>query len=485
VHLGVDLGTSAVKALLADAAGDIFAAATAPLTAARPHPGWSEQDPRDWEAAAIAAIDAIAAQAPRALAACAAIGLAGQMHGAVFVDAAGTPLRPCILWNDGRAAAECAALEAAFPALRQVTGNRAMAGFTAPKALWLRRHEPEAFAALRMVMLPKAWLRRRLTGDSAEEMSDASGTLWLDVGAREWSDAALAACGLDRTAMPRLVEGNAQAGTLLPALAARWNMARPPIFAGGAGDNAAAAIGLGAVRPGDAFLSLGTSGVLFAVTARFAPNPGGGVHTFCHALPGLWHQMGVTLSAAAALAWWAGIAGRAEAELLAELAAAAASPGTVLFLPHLAGERTPHADTTLRAAFAGIDHATTRADLTRAVLEGVAFAFADSRDALGAAGTDIGTADLVGGGARSAEWAAILASVTGITLRRVAASEHAGALGAARLARMAATGEAAETACPRPAAIATVAPDRALAAAYAARLAQWRALTPAVKGALQ
>ena len=225
-----------------------------------------------------------------------------------------------------------------------------------------------------------------MTGEMIEEMSDASGTLWLDVGARDWSDVMLAATGLSREAMPRLVEGNAPAGALRPELAARWRMTRRPILAGGAGDNAAGAIGLSAIRPGDAFVSLGTSGVLFATTDRFRPYPQAAVHAFCHALPGTWHQMGVTLSAAASLAWWAGVTGRSEAELLAEVGTPE-SPSPALFLPYLGGERTPHNDGTIRGAFAGLSHDTDRRLLTQAVLEGVAFSLRDCLDALVASGT--------------------------------------------------------------------------------------------------
>ena len=265
------------------------------------------------------AVDALGRDHAAALSAVAGIGLSGQMHGAVLLDAAGSVLRPAILWNDVRSATECTELEEAVPDLRQVTGNIAMPGFTAPKLMWVRKHEPGVFARLRTVLLPKAYIRSRMTGEMIEEMSDASGTLWLDVGARDWSDVMLAATGLSREAMPRLVEGNAAAGALRPELAARWRMAGRPILAGGAGDNAAGAIGLSAIRPGDAFVSLGTSGVLFATTDRFRPYPQAAVHAFCHALPATWHQMGVTLSAAASLAWWAGVTGRSEAELLAEV----------------------------------------------------------------------------------------------------------------------------------------------------------------------
>jgi xylulokinase len=284
--------------------------------------------------------------------------------------------------------------------------------------------------------------------------------------------------------MSRLVEGNAVAGTLHPDLAARWRMTGRPILAGGAGDNAAGAVGLSAIRPGDAFVSLGTSGVLFATTDQFRPYPQAAVHAFCHALPATWHQMGVTLSAAASLAWWAGVTGRSEAELLAEVGQPV-SPSPALFLPYLGGERTPHNDGTIRAAFAGLSHDTDRRLMTQAVLEGVAFSMRDCLDALAASGTRIASADVIGGGSRSHAWVAILASVLGIPLSRLAAGETGGAFGAARLARMAATGETPEEVCTPPARAETILPDPALTAAYAARVAVYRGLNPRIAEVLR
>ncbi len=333
------------------------------------------------------------------------------------------------------------------------------------------------------MLLPKAWVRLRLTGERIEDMSDASGTLWLDVGARDWSDAALEATGLTRDAMPRLVEGNAPAGTLLPDLAARWGITGRVVVAGSAGDNAAGAVGLGAIAPGSAFVSLGTSGVLWATTDRFIPFPQAAVHAFCHALPATWHQMGVTLSAAASFGWWAHVTGISETALLAEMGAPRAE-ATTLFLPYLSGERTPHNDGAIRGAFAGLSQDTNRAAMTQAVLEGVAFSFGDCFDALAASGTRITEADVIGGGSRSRAWVAIIASVLGIPLHLLAEGEYGGAFGAARLARLAATGEAPETVCTKPARIETVEPDPALAQAYAERLARYRALYPALARAL-
>ena len=477
MFLGLDLGTSSLKALLVDGNQRAVGAASAPLTVQRPAPGHSEQDPAAWWQALDEVVAALREAHPREFAAVQAVGLAGQMHGAVLLGADDQVLRPCILWDDTRAAAECRELEQAFPALHEVAGNLAMPGFTAPKLLWVRRHESDVFRRVARVLLPKAWLRYRLTGEFIEDMSDASGTLWLDVGRRDWSDAALAATGLSRAQMPRLVEGTAPAGTMRADLAARWGLARAPLLAGGAGDNAAGAVGLGAIRPGSAFLSLGTSGVLWATTGRFVPAPRLAVHAFCHAVPGTWHQMGVTLSAAASLAWWAGVVGRPEAELLAELPPPRA-PSAAQFLPYLAGERTPHNDAAARGAFAGLSHATGRAELTQAVLEGVAFSFRDCLDALAASGTAVTTATLIGGGSRSARWAGILAAVLGIPLGRLPEGEHGGAFGAARLARLACTGEDVEAVCTPPPLLDPVEPDPALAEAYVGAVTRYRALYP-------
>ena len=351
MYLGMDIGTSGVKAVLVNEAGAIVATASCELALSHPAPLWSEQDPDAWVEAAIRAVDHLAAAHPRETAQVRGIGLAGQMHGATLLGADGRPLRPAILWNDGRSHAECAELERRCPSLHAIAGNLAMPGFTAPKLLWVARHEPEVFAKLAKVLLPKAYVRYRLTGEMVEDMSDAAGTLWLDVGRRDWSETMLQATGLDLHHMPRLVEGSEASALLSPDFARRWGMAPGVVVAGGAGDNAASAIGLGAIAPGDAFLSLGTSGVLFRVTERFAPAPRSAVHAFCHALPGLWHQMGVMLSAAASLAWLARILATPESALLASLGEAVERPSPVQFLPYLDGERTPHNDAAAAGAF--------------------------------------------------------------------------------------------------------------------------------------
>ncbi|MCE2566111.1 xylulokinase [Komagataeibacter sp. FNDCF1] len=485
MFVGIDLGTSGLKAVLVDEMQRVIASHTYPLHVSSPHAGWNEQAPQDWWTALLAAMDALAASHPREMAVVRGIGLSGQQHGAVLLGEGGRVLRPCILWNDMRAVAQCTQFERRFPEFRQVCGNMAMPGFTAPKLIWVAEHEPGVFRATRHVLLPKAWLRYRMTGDMIEDMSDASGSLWLDVGRRCWSDGALAATGLERNAMPSLVEGTAQAGALHADLARRWGMKVRPVLAGGAGDNAAGAVGLGAVTPGSSFLSLGTSGVLWITTECFRPHPQGGIHAFCHAVPDMWHQMGVTLSAASSLAWWARTTGMTEAALLAELPDRIMQPSPAIFLPYLSGERTPHNDGRIRGAFAGLSHNTTRAQMTQAVLEGVAFSFRDVVDALAVAGSVVKKADVIGGGSNSRTWVSILASITGLSLHRLAHGEQGGAFGAARLARLAVTGEPVESVCLPQAREETLAPDPGLASAYAAPLARYRALYPAMRAAME
>ena len=478
MYLGIDIGTSSVKTVLFDRDQRLLAQASAPLTVQRPRPGWSEQDPEAWWQAVLATIDAVAGQHP--LAGLRGLGLSGQMHGAVCLDAEDRVLRPAILWNDGRAMAECAAFEAACPRSREISGNIAMPGFTAPKLLWLRAHEPEIFARIDTVLLPKDYVRFRLTGHHVSDMSDASGTLWLDVAARDWSDDLLEATGLTRAQMPRLVEGSAPSGELLPELAARWGISGPVVVAGGAGDNAAAACGVGVVTPGSAFVSLGTSGVLFVSNARFSPNTAGAVHAFAHAIPDTWHQMGVILSASDSLEWLSRIAGRKPAELSAAVDLAR-GPSPVTFLPYLSGERTPHNDAGARGAFTGLAQSTGLADLTQAVMEGVAYAFADCQRVLAEAGTDFASALAVGGGARSETWLRIIASVLDRPLEIAADSDVGAALGAARLAIAAAEGAAPAEICAAPVILRAIAPEPALVEAYREGHARYRALYPALK----
>jgi xylulokinase len=481
VYLGLDIGTSGVKAVLVSEAGAIIATAARELALSHPAPLWSEQDPDSWVDAATGAVDDLARQHSHEVAQVRGIGLSGQMHGATLLDADGRPLRPAILWNDGRSHAECIELERRCPLLHAIAGNLAMPGFTAPKLLWVARHEPDIFERVAKVLLPKAYVRYRLTGEMVEDMSDAAGTLWLDVGQRRWSAELLRATGLELHHMPRLVEGSEVSAVLAPEFAQRWGMAKDVVVAGGAGDNAASAIGLGAIAPGDAFLSLGTSGVVFRVTDRFAPAPASAVHAFCHALPGLWHQMGVMLSAAASLAWLAGVMETPAAALLAPLGERVDAPSPIQFLPYLDGERTPHNDAAASGALVGLRGATGRSQIVQAVLEGVAFAARDNLAALSAAGGPITEVDLVGGGSRSPLWAQICADVLGIAVHRVEEGEVGAALGAARLGRLAVTREDPAQICTRPRRLASFMPRATMTAAYDDAYRRWRALYPALK----
>ncbi|MEL6678809.1 MAG: xylulokinase [Pseudomonadota bacterium] len=465
MYLGLDLGTSGLKGLLMDEDQAIVGSVTAPLDMSRPHPGWSEQDPADWIAAAEAVFSGLKADHGAALSAVKGIGLSGQMHGATCVDKYDDVLRPSILWNDTRASIEAARLDA-DPQFRALTGNIVFPGFTAPKLAWMKTHEPDLFARVAKVLLPKDYLRLWLTGAHVAEMSDAAGTSWLDVGRRDWSDALLAATDLTRDHMPELVEGSEASGTLRADLAARFGLRTDVVVAGGGGDNAASAIGMGTVRAGQAFLSLGTSGVLFAANAAYQPSPETAVHTFCHALPARWHQMGVILAATDALNWYATRVGQDAARLTADLGEVQA-PGRTLFLPYLGGERTPHNSADLRGAFLGLAHEADTAALTRAVLEGVTYAFRDSLDALRATGTVVDRVMAVGGGSQSDYWLALIASALDITVDLPADGEFGGALGAARLGLLAATGADPEAVCTAPPVARSFTPDPGLTLAFA------------------
>ncbi len=478
MYLGIDIGTSCVKAVLVDQSGAVVDQASSSLAISRPHPRWSEQDPADWWAAANGAVAALSPELRRAVR---SVGLAGQMHGATLLGKDRRALRPAILWNDGRSAAECAALEGRVSDLGQITGNRAMPGFTAPKLDWVRSHEPEVFAATDMVLLPKDYVRLRMTGDAASDMSDSAGTLWMDVAARDWSDTMLAATHLSRANMPTLHEGTAVTGQLRAELAEAWGMARVPVVAGG-GDNAAGAVGVGVVRPGDAFLSLGTSGVLFLANDGYRPNPAGGVHSFCHALPDRWHQMSVILSAASCVDWAARLCGIADAASLFALVEARGAPATTeMFLPYLSGERTPHNDPDAKGVLFGLTHGTDPAALGQAVLEGIAFAFRDGLDALLDSGATLDTITVIGGGARSAYWGKILASALGRPPIYRDGGEVGPAFGAARLARLGLGTEAVEDVCAPPPIIDIVEPDERLSDRFNVRRPAFRNLYAALK----
>jgi xylulokinase len=422
--VGLDVGTTGVKALALSPAGDVLARAEETYELSTPRAGWAEQDPEDWWRAAERALAGLGGRPT-------AIGLSGQMHGLVVLDDLDRVLRPAILWNDQRTGAECAEIEerVGLARLIQLTGNRALTGFTAPKLLWLRRHEPTAYARIAHVLLPKDYVRLRLTGEHAIDVADASGTLLFDVAGRRWSREMLEALELDPAWLPRTLESPEISGATAAGI---------PVAAG-AGDQAAAALGVGVDRPGPVSVVLGTSGVVFAALPAFAADQQARVHAFCHAVPGGWHAMGVMLSAAGSLRWLRHTfaSGRGYEELIA--AAEEWPPGAegLTFLPYLTGERTPHADPQARAAFAGV---TARHDLgafVRAVLEGVAYGLRDSLELLRELGVDPQAGHVSGGGARSEHWLRILASVLGLPIRRTATDEGS-AYGAALLGGVAA-----------------------------------------------
>ncbi len=482
MYLGLDLGTSELKALLLSPTHEVLAVAHAPLTVQQLRPLWSEQQPATWWQALESVLDQFAASHGAALSTVRAIGLSGQMHGAVLLDAQDQVLRPAILWNDGRSGTECLELEAAVPDQAQITGNLAMPGFTAPKLLWLRKHEPDVFARVARVLLPKDYLRLLLTGEAVTDCSDASGTLWLNVAERRWSAPMLAACGLTEAHMPRVVEGSEVSAGLTASVAARWGLSAGIPVAGGGGDNAASAVGMGVVAPGQGFVSLGTSGVVFLATERFEPNPAQAVHAFCHALPQQWHQMAVMLSAASAVAWATRTLGFAnEAAMLA--AAASLGPAerahAPLFLPYLSGERSPHNNPHAQGVLFGLGHQHGPAAIAYAVAEGVAFGLCDGWRTLSRA-TPVHALSAVGGGTRSAWWVQLLANVLRVPLEILDGGATGAALGAARLGWLADGGSVDEV-CRRPAVVQVFHPE-ARDAELVQRYQRFGALYQALKG---
>ena len=448
MFLGIDLGTSAIKLLVVSDSSSVLAESNISFDVRRPHPLWSEQDPDEWWSALLKGIEDLKSQT--SLSDLKGIGLSGQMHGAVLLDKKGEVLRPAILWNDGRSGKECLELEDAVPDLHQITGNQAMPGFTAPKLLWICKNEPKIFNKIRTVLLPKDFLRYRLCGEAISDMSDSSGTLWMDTAARDWSEKILNATSLSKDQMPRLVEGTSPGGVLHSELAREWGIKTRPIIAGGGGDNAAGAIGVGAIKSGSAFISLGTSGVYFVVNSLFTHNAREGAHVFCHCIPDTWHQMGVILSASSCLSWLSGIMKQSESELISGLESSPHQPGELIFLPYLSGERTPHNNPNAQGVFFGLTHQHGAKELTKAVLEGVAYAFSDSQKVLLDAGAKIEEVSLIGGGSKSHLWAQILASVLERPIIRHVSSEMGPALGAARLAMLATDNGTIEEICQRP-----------------------------------
>ncbi len=478
MYLGIDIGTSAVKAVIMDDSGAVVAEARVALSISRPHPLWSEQDPTEWWAATNAAVT----QLDRGLRAkVRAAGLSGQMHGAVLLNKARKVIRPAILWNDGRCEAECAELLAREPRAHELTGNLIMPGFTAPKLLWVKKHEPDAWRDLDLVLLPKDYIRLRMTGEAVTDLSDASGTLWVDVAHRRWSPEMLAATDLSVDQMPKLVEGDANTGILRDELAEAWGMPRVPVAAGG-GDNAAGAVGVGVIRDGDALLSLGTSGVLFAATKDYRPNVEGTVHAFCHCLPDRWHQMSVMLNAASCLDWVVALTRAAGVgEMLADLEKAGRIDTPEIFLPYLTGERTPHNDPYAKGVYFGMSSATDPNSLAIATLQGVAMALADGMDVLTQAGTQFDSITVIGGGARSAFWGKTLAAALNKPLVYRDGADLGPSYGAARLAKLALKEDTIDDVCKAPPIVHVIEPDASLREILGAKRVRFKSLYRSLK----
>ena len=468
---GIDVGTTSVKGLALGERGEILARAEVPHPTSTPHPGWSEQDPEDWWAGAQQVLGELESAAGRP----AGIGLSGQMHGLVALDAQNRVVRPALLWNDQRTATEAAEIDDLLggpEGVAAATGNAALTGFTAPKLRWLARHEPDAHARVRSVLLPKDHVRLRLCGEHATDVTDASGTLWFDVRERRWSPAVLSALGVDAAWLPPALESPAVSAT---------TAAGVPVAAG-AGDQAAGALGAGITRPGPVSVVLGTSGVVLRALDGYAADPRSGLQASAHAVPATWFAMGVILSAAGSLRWLRDALDAPYDVLLAEAARWPPGCDGLTFLPHLTGERTPHPDPGARGAFAGLEIRHDRGALVRAVLEGVAFALRDALDLVAALGGAVDVGRVSGGGARSELWLKICAAVLELPLERAVADEGA-ARGAALLGGVAGgvwgSVPEAVAACVPPAV--PIEPEPSWVGAYAAQRGRYRALYPALR----
>jgi xylulokinase len=480
--LGLDIGTSAVKAVLVDENQAIIATASRPIKTSRPQPHWAEQDPEEWWTRTCDAVSELLMKAGSTWRDTRAIGLSGQMHGAVLLDKTGKPLRPAIIWSDARAHQEAKELESLVPSIGHIAGVPPMASFVAPKLLWLNRHEPQVLANLSTLLMPKDYLQFRMTGQFATDMCDASGALLLDVAKRQWSPAITAACGVSSGILPKLFEGCQVVGPLRREVARTWGLSPETIVAAGAGDAAAGAIGIGAVQDGDAFISLGTASQYFVTRETCQPAPETLIHTFCHGLPNRWFQMAALLNGASCLAWIADVLGQKDiGALLAETEANYQGPSSVLFLPYLEGERTPHNNPHAKGVLFGLTPSAHRSDIVAAVLEGVALSLADCQDHLAKVGPHREEIGVTGGGARSPFWLRLIAGTLGRPLVTYVGGETGPAFGAARLARLAATGEPIAEVCTPPPVAKRILPDPNLVPSRLERLEKLRALYKQLK----
>jgi len=438
MFIGIDLGTSSVKMILIDHDQNILATSNAALTVQNPKDGYSEQNPEEWINATQQCLEELKSRNPKEFSETIFIGISGHMHGATIIDTFGSVIRPCILWNDTRSHEECLEFENQSFDVRNISGNITMPGFTAPKINWLKKNERDNFNKISKVLLPKDYLRFYLTGDYYSEMSDASGTLWLNIKERKWSSKLLSCSSLEEKHMPKLVEGNEKTGTLKKTLKEKFKFNNEVIVVGGAGDNAAAAIGMGITEKNQSFISLGTSGVFFTPTQNFLSNTGDAVHSFCHCLPNKWHLMSVMLSASNCLDWVCSVTNTSIQQSLKNVESFYLENDSVqnapFFLPYLSGERTPHNDPHIRGSFHSIKTTTNASNLQYAVIEGVSFGILDGVNSILKVNSDFKKIFMVGGGSRSSFWIEFLSTLLNRKLSVCEQSEFGAALGVARLA---------------------------------------------------
>ncbi|MEJ6710540.1 MAG: xylulokinase [Amylibacter sp.] len=478
--LGLDLGTSGLRALLVDVDGTPIASAQAHYESKNPQTGWSEQDPSCWIEACKQVLAKLIEKYSKEMSKLAAIATSGHMHGATLLDKDGHVLRPCILWNDTRSHLEASKLDS-DPIFREKSGNIVFPGFTAPKLAWVQTNEPDIFAKTTTVLLPKDYLTYWLTGRLVSEMSDAAGTSWLDVENRDWSPELVTKSGMQMDQMPSLFEGTDVVGLILSDRASELQLNPTVKIVAGAADNAAAACGIGALTDGQGFVSLGTSGVLLAGQSTCSPSPETAVHTFCHAIPNTWYQMGVILSATDSLNWLSRIVRKTPSALAELMPDTLQKPTSLIFVPYLSGERTPHNDSAVRGAFIGLDIGTDHTQIVQAIFEGVAFALRDNLEALASTGTSLNDAFATGGGAQSEYWLNVLATTLGLKLKVPEGQEFGAALGAARLAICGATDRPVADVMPPPKTAKIIHPDTNLKPDFDAAYEKYKAVYPALK----
>ncbi|WP_104399744.1 xylulokinase [Vibrio penaeicida] len=475
-YLGIDIGTSSVKSLLMDENGQVVDSTSESYPASTPHPLWSEQEPDLWWDATLRTMQDLKSQYPAPFSDIKCIGLSGQMHGAVMLNESFEPVRPAILWNDGRSHLDAAAMNEENPDLGMIAGVPVMSGFTAPKLRWMAENEPEVLKSVRYLMLPKDYVRFKLTGTLATDMSDAAGTLWLDEANRCWSDEMLTLSGISQDLMVALKEGTESTGNLTQQAAEITALNTDVMVCAGGGDAACGALGIGAINQGDAFISLGTSAQYFVTTDTYKPYPAALVHSFAHAIPNRWFQMACMLNGASPLKWFADLTQQDIGELINDLESHYDPAQPTLFLPYLMGERTPHNNPFATASFHHMTWATQGHHMVQAILEGVAFSLLDCQNAIKESGTQVEYLGAIGGGAKSRLWLQIVANILNVKIIRYEGGESGPAFGAARLAKICHTGDSVESVCTSPKVIEEITPDPSCANVYHKKYEEFRTL---------